>query len=73
MKFKRSSASKCINCKTKKFLDIKFEWGGCRYMDRYAVECVWCGIRSRFEYSVVDAINSWNEFIKKYPSSEVSK
>lgn len=60
MRLKRSALRVCEQCKERKYLDMKADYGGRRYMDRWAIECVWCGNRGPFEYSQQEAIDAWN-------------
>lgn len=65
MRLKRSALEPCPRCHERKFLDWKFDWGGGRYMDKYAIECVVCGPRSESAYSQAEAIAAWNAFVGK--------
>lgn len=62
MRLKRSSLRACPRCQSVKYLDWKVDWGGARFVDKYLIECVGCGVRGNYEYSPKEAIDVWNEF-----------
>lgn len=70
MRFPKKDVKPCAGCKQKKGLDMKLLSGGSRYMDQYAVECVWCGIRAKYEYSIAEAIAAWNLFVRAEERTE---
>lgn len=55
----------CPQCNERKYLDLKTDYGGARYVDRYAIECVWCGIHATWVYSIKEALEMWEKFAEE--------
>jgi hypothetical protein len=59
-RMKRSTMKPCPECGERKYLDIRVDRGGVRYIDLYAIECQWDSRKGSWESSEVKAIEAWN-------------
>lgn len=60
MRLKRSVLSPCPNCNTTKYLDVRINRGGYRYVDLCSIQCEICCNPGPYEMSKDKAMASWN-------------
>jgi hypothetical protein len=65
VRLKRSTLNPCPQCHERKWLDWKIDYGGARYKDMFAIQCVACDLRAKLVYSTGEALEGWNAFAIK--------